>query len=234
MAIYITGDTHGGAGYNGISDFSKLNTRQFPEQLNLSRNDYLIICGDFGAVFHGGNRDRYWLNWLEDKNFTTLFVDGNHENFDLLEKYETIEKFNGKVHKIREHVFHLQRGQMYSIQGKRVFTMGGALSQDRRILKDGSKSWWDAELPSQAELDFGILNLEKSNFKVDLIITHDAPSSIVKQINSKYSTNYLTEYLEYLRRIVDFDSWYFGHYHLDKSFESGKFNCVYQSIIKYI
>lgn len=39
MAIFMTGDTHG--------DFSRFSARAFPEQKDLSKADYVIICGDY-------------------------------------------------------------------------------------------------------------------------------------------------------------------------------------------
>ena len=41
--IYITGDTH------IPTDVGKLSSKRFPEQKNLTKNDYVIICGDFGG-----------------------------------------------------------------------------------------------------------------------------------------------------------------------------------------
>ena len=38
--IYITGDTH--------AQFNRFSTKHFPEQKNMTRDDYVIICGDFG------------------------------------------------------------------------------------------------------------------------------------------------------------------------------------------
>ena len=40
--IYVTGDTHANI------DIEKLNTTKFPQQKTLTKDDYLIICGDFG------------------------------------------------------------------------------------------------------------------------------------------------------------------------------------------
>lgn len=74
--IYITGDTHGG--------FQRFGSKYFPQQMQMGRNDCMIICGDFGGLWDGGQKDQHWLDWLAEKPFTTLFVDGNHENFDLL------------------------------------------------------------------------------------------------------------------------------------------------------
>ncbi|WP_260504042.1 hypothetical protein [Paenibacillus illinoisensis] len=73
----------------------------------MTKDDYVIIVGDFGLIWDGSNEDRYWLKWLDKtKSFTTLFLDGNHENFDLLEQYP-VENWNGgKVHRINKSVIH--------------------------------------------------------------------------------------------------------------------------------
>lgn len=39
--IFITGDTHANI------DISKLSVKNFPKQKDLSKNDYLIVCGDY-------------------------------------------------------------------------------------------------------------------------------------------------------------------------------------------
>ena len=76
-------------------DIQKLNTKRFPEQKNLTKDDYLIVCGDFGLVWDESPEERYWRKWLDDKPFTTLWIDGNHENFELLKEFPVINKFGG-------------------------------------------------------------------------------------------------------------------------------------------
>ena len=70
--IYITGDTH------IPCDISKITTKKFPDSKKLSKSDFLIICGDFGGVWNNNNEELYWRKWLNNKKFTTLFIDGNH------------------------------------------------------------------------------------------------------------------------------------------------------------
>ena len=86
--LYITGDTHGG--------FQRFNTKIFPQQKQMGRSDYAVITGDFGGVWDDSPREAYWLNWLEEKPFTTLFVDGNHENFDRLVSFPSTSGREGK------------------------------------------------------------------------------------------------------------------------------------------
>lgn len=220
--IFVTGDLH--ADY----DWSKLNTSNFPEQKSLTRNDYVIICGDFGAVWDGTKTDTYIQNWHESKNYTTLFVDGNHENFDLLAQYKVEEWHGGKVQFITPHIIHLMRGQIYEIDGYTFFTMGGAQSQDmwHRI---ESVSWWREELPSDNEYEEGLDNLERVGNKVDYIISHCAPDSVEDLLSSHmYGHDKLTNFLEIVRQTVEFKDWYFGHYHMDIDY--GKFHCLYNQL----
>ena len=89
--IYITGDCH--------HDFRKFNIEAFPEQREMTKDDYVIICGDFGGVWvrdEESTEEKWWLDWLEERSFTTLFVDGNHENFDALGypfPYQNLDQF---------------------------------------------------------------------------------------------------------------------------------------------
>ena len=76
MAIYVTGDVHGRAEC-GSSRFA---FRNWPLGRILTRDDVVIVAGDFGFVWDGSNAERYWLDWFESKPWATCFVDGNHEN----------------------------------------------------------------------------------------------------------------------------------------------------------
>ena len=123
--IYVTGDTH--------TEPSRLSNKNFPEQAEMTKEDYVVILGDFGLVFAAPDESReekYWLDWLEERPFTMLFVDGNHENFDRLDAYPVEEWHGGKIQKIRPSVIHLMRGEIYDIDGASVFTFGGAASRD--------------------------------------------------------------------------------------------------------
>lgn len=68
--IYVTGDTHGALSIN------KLSSDEFPQGKELTKNDYVIICGDFGLVWNNNGEDYWWRRWLDNKPWTTLFVDG--------------------------------------------------------------------------------------------------------------------------------------------------------------
>ena len=243
--IYITGDTH--------SNFIRFNEDNFPVQEKMTKNDYVIICGDFGGVWtfeEESNREKEALNWLNNKEFTTLFVDGNHENFTRLYNYPVEEWHGGKVHKIRESVLHLMRGEIFDINNKKFFAFGGAKSHD---IQDGilnldeeekiyqyrkrgayfrirNYSWWDLELPTKEEMQNGIKNLEKVNYKIDYIISHCCPSNIQSLINLSYKKDILTDYLQEISEKCEFKKWYFGHYHDDKQINS-QYVLLYNDIV---
>ena len=188
--IYITGDCHG--------NFKRFNASIFPEQKEMTKDDYVIICGDFGGVWNRDSEsdtETIVLDWLDCKPFTTLFIDGNHENFDRLYSYP-VENWNGgKIHRIRPSVIHLMRGQVFELGGKKIFTFGGASSHDidggilepddpdfkkkKRVLDKGWRtyrinhlSWWKEELPSEEEMETGRKNLAEHDNDVDYIVTH--------------------------------------------------------------
>lgn len=226
--IYVTGDTHGGI------DVKKLSNKRFLANKQLSKNDYVIVAGDFGFVWDGSREDLYWLNWLKEKNFTTLFVDGNHENFDLLNSYPVQNWNGGKVHFINGSVIHLIRGQVFNIDGNKIFTFGGANSSDKEYRKEG-KSWWKQEMPSVEEYSEGMENLKKENWTVDYIITHTCPASILQLVNDRFNkTKEITEIHHYFEKVMnqtDYKSWFSGHDHVDTSINE-KHRILYQDLIK--
>lgn len=120
MSIFVTGDVHGVAEY-GASRFS---SRVWPLGRTLTRDDVVIVAGDFGFIWSGSNTDKYWLDWFESKPWTTCFVDGNHENHHLLAGLPMREWNGGLVHEVRPHVLHLMRGEMFDITGTTMLRHG--------------------------------------------------------------------------------------------------------------
>ncbi len=221
--FYITGDTH------IPIDVQKLSPEFFPLQKTLTKNDYLIICGDFGGVWDNSSIRTGYLQWLNECNFTTLFVDGNHENFDKLYDMPVSPWNGGKVHYVRDNIIHLMRGQVFEIDGKRFFTMGGGNSIDK-AMRTEHITWWSQEMPSKEEYSIATENLQKNNNRVDYIITHTAPTSIITQnnLNNHYEEE-LTNFLQRVMTYVSFDKWFFGHFHDDMVIDD-KFYLMFNKI----
>lgn len=223
--IYITGDLHGDI------NIKKITTKQFPDQKNLSRDDYLIILGDFGAVWYGNQKDNYLLGWHEKKNYTTLFVGGNHENYDVLNSYPAEYWKGGKVHKIRDHVFHLMNGQIFTIENRKFFVMGGATSHDKEYRKEGI-SWWAGEEPGLADYQEAEQNLLQHKWNVDYVLTHTIPQKVYEEIvtNRLDSNSRLERYLNVLIDKIQYKNWYAGHLHQDSFVAKYQLQIMYQTV----
>ena len=223
MSIFITGDMHG--------EYSRFEDERLK---GLKEGDYLIVCGDFGFIWASEKKDDFEIlvenKQLDDLEktlpYTVLFIDGNHENFDRLEKYPEAEKFGNKVHKIRENIYHLERGRVYTIEEKNIFCMGGAASIDKYMRIPGL-SWWHQELPSEEEYERATESLKQCNYKFDYVLTHTAPVEVIKQMGfNPYRSEdlELTSYLSYVMEQCPFKQWYFGHWHIDEEIELTKSN----------
>lgn len=222
--IYLTGDTH------IPIDINKLNTKNFSEQKEMTKSDFVIVLGDFGLLWKEDKTYRYWKKWLEERNFTTLWIDGNHENSDWINSLKVSEWHGGKVHKISDSIIHLMRGQIFEIEGSKFFIMGGAESIDK-IYRTEGVSWWEREIPSYEEEQEAIDNLLKYKNHVDYVLTHTCPKSLIfPMFHVKPLNDPTTKFLDYVWHIVDCKKWYFGHWHEDK--EYGRFQCLYNNVIK--
>lgn len=253
---YISGDTH--------AEFNRFSTKRFPAQKEMTRDDYVIICGDFAGVWDyklSSPEESYWLDWLNNKPFTTLFVDGNHSNHTRLKEFPRVKFHGGMAHKIRDNVYHLMRGYVFEIDGKKIFTFGGAKSHDiqdgilyqkdyaslRDLVDDYNRrtkmgemlrideiSWWKDELPTSAEMKRGIKNLEKVNWTVDYVITHCPPREVCKWFGY-YDSDKLIEYFdELLERGLKFKEWWGGHLHKNEYGIYGKYNVIYEDIVRLL
>lgn len=221
--VYVTGDTHG-----DLSRFAEINMRG---ESKWAADDVIIVCGDFGFLFLNNSFEESCLNELEKKPYTICFVDGNHENFSAIFEYPCEEWNGGKIHRIRKNIIHLMRGQVFNIQGKKIFTFGGAYSIDRAEKKLQSL-YWKEELPSDKELDEATKNLQAHDMKVDYIITHTAPQKIIRLMGyvPNEHDSCFTNWLEWIMEQVEFKKWFFGHWHIDKEI-TDKFRAMLNDVV---
>ena len=215
MSIFVTGDIH--ASY----DIAKLSESCF-DTAGLTKDDYVIICGDFGLVWNNSASEQYWLRWLDARPFTTLFVDGNHEGFSLLNSLPETTWNGGAVHQVATSVFHLKRGQLFNIDGYRIFAMGGASSSEYdRTHRTQGETWFNEEIPNEQERAAALETLDAANWDCDFVITHCAPSSCAQGISEhtdRLEIHPMDEYTDWLQTIQDrlaYRHWFCGHYHID-------------------
>ena len=219
--IFITGDTHG-----DYSDFVYRIAKN-----DIPYNSTIIVCGDFGFVWNVPFM-KSCLQKLIEMPYTFLFIDGNHEDFDLLNTYPVVENFGGSTHKIADNIYHLMRGQRFELEGKSFFTFGGAYSIDKQYRIEG-KTWWKDELPTNADYDTAERTLEKCGYKVDYVLTHTIPQSAVYLIGAVPDQHdaELTGYFDWLFTKLEFKEWFAGHFHVDK-IVMNKLHILYNDMIK--
>ena len=234
--IYIRGDTHG--------EECQFSEQAMPGESSWTADDILIIAGDFGCVFQGEDKylsERNKLNYLAQKPYRILFVDGNHEGFPFLMAYPAEIQYGAPVRRIRKNIFWLQRGYIYDIEGFLFFVMGGAHSMDKAFrLKYfevcGEKIWFEEELPSKEEFNRAIANLKEHNMEVDYIITHTAPRTIIPRLifaAPDMTDAELTGFLDWVYHEVKFNKWYFGHFHEDLEINDQMVAC-YKKVLQLI
>ena len=214
----MTGDTHG--------DIGRFRDKQMKK---LKKGDTLIVCGDFGFLWDDSRREHNDLKRLMSKNYTIAFVDGCHENFDLLEGYPVTEWNGGKVHMIAENIIHLMRGQVFEIEGKRIFTFGGGHSQDYDFRSD--EKWWKREQPSDEEIAEGIHNLREYDYKIDYVITHEPPASLKDCLGVDVLERLeMHAFFEDMIKVCTYEKWFFGKCHIDKHIPM-KFYAMFDGVI---
>ena len=221
--IYVTGDTH------CPIDIHKLSNSRFDDSM-MTKEDYLVICGDAGFVWHGRDKeDEWWQDWIAKKGYTTLFVDGNHENHAKLDAMPVVMWNGGKVHMLNDSLIHLMRGQVYNINGKLIFTMGGAVSTDKEFRIE-NKSWWAREMPSMDEYNEALTNLTNCGWDVDYVFTHTAPAGDIDRFASWIMHDDMTNFLQVVKKHLNYDRWFFGHFHDDREMDQG-LRMIYNHII---
>lgn len=220
--IYITGDTHG--------DPNRFLCSR--EEKTWTQEDTVIICGDFGFLFENNESENAFLDALEARPYTVAFIDGNHENFPAIFSYPEEQWNEGRVHRIRRNILHLMRGQVYNIEGKKIFTFGGGYSRDR-MRRKLNVSFWNEELPSSEEYHEAVRNLREHGNRVDIVLTHTGPKGIIRRMGCVPDPHEaeLTGFLEYLMYEIQFERWIFGHWHRDEDITE-QFTAVYFNMIK--
>ena len=140
----------------------------------------------------------------------------------MINAYDVTTWNGGKVHIIKTDengtpkVIHLMRGQVYEIEGKRIFVFGGAYSIDKAMRIEGRR-WWPQEMPNEEDMSEATRNLEAANWKVDYILTHAAPEETMSIFHPEHVHEMpLNGFLEYIREKTQYTHWYMGHLHRDE------------------
>ena len=217
--ICITGDMHG--------DISRFNDKRIKA---LKKNDVLIVCGDFGFVWDGSKREQKMLRKIGKKRFYTLFVDGCHENFDLLDRFPEADFCGGAVHRISGNLMHIKRGAVLSMQGYKFFAFGGGQTKEIDIRRE-SHTWFEAELPDNDEIDYASENLKNAGSEIDYIITHEPPASMKEFLGFEVNQiSFMHTFFDKVKTDCKFKMWFFGKAHINKLIPP-KYRCLFDEVV---
>lgn len=213
-----------------IGDFEKILT--FANRMELTENDYVIVLGDMGLLWRYDKKDCDPFIKMFERNykFNLYFIDGNHENFTLLNRLDTVDGMGY----VSEHIRWLKRGHCYRIDGKNILAIGGADSVDKFRRTEGT-NWWKAE----AITDDDVSRVDPK-IHYDYVLSHTCPSHIFNE-NKVYlctlgnivdDTNpdfHISDNkLEQIYQFIDFDKWLFGHFHVDLDIDE-QFTCLFNT-----
>lgn len=139
--------------------------------------DTIFHVGDFGIW----SNDKPFLNQmhflLNQWEIEMYFIDGNHENFDMLYDKKVLEDGTRYV---RDRITYIPRGYRWDWHGMTFLGLGGAVSIDKDFRVEG-RSWWAQE----ALTDEDILTAQ-SGGPVDVMFTHDSPASAPNSITDDW------------------------------------------------
>jgi 3-oxoacid CoA-transferase subunit A len=245
--LWIRGDTHG--------DFSWL--AAFCEENQTTYDDAIIITGDHGFLYYGSN------NWREKNikeaaakyKITIICLRGNHDDrpqnrvnkmlFSELESDPTTPS-GYYWEPDYPHIWYVADGSVITINDKRFLFVGGSSSVDKewRLLM-GWRYFKDEELTREEFINI----LDKIDHRYfDYVITHTCPEAwmptdlFMKGVDQSKVSRQTEEFLTTVSEIIDFDEWWFGHFHDDRfnmdieqtHAGQGMVNMIYNKVIRLI
>jgi hypothetical protein len=175
-AVVVAGDWHGNGGW------ARWVIAKVGQMLKREDRKIILHAGDFGVW--PGAAGRKFLDEvalaLHLADVELWFVDGNHEwHPELIALREEGLRYgaDGLVpidHPLHDQavIFWIPRGHRWKWHGKTWMGLGGAVSVDAAVRQEG-RSWWPEETFTGEQLKYAA-----RPGKVDVMLTHDAPSAV--------------------------------------------------------
>jgi predicted phosphohydrolase len=182
----------------------------------LKKDDFLIVAGDFGFLWDKTEEEDKTLRKIGKMPYYTLFIEGCHDNYDLINSYPTEDFCGGSAHHISGKLFHLGRGGIFNLCGVRVFAFGGGVSDDISE-RAAVNRYWAEEAASTEDISMARANLKAIGNSFDIAVTHEAPASIKQFLN--FEENLLAPvhyFFDEVKEQCTYQKWYFGKLHKRK------------------
>ena len=228
--IYITGDTHG--------DFTRI--ERFCERFSPARDDTMIILGDAGFNYYGGQRDQQVKQQMAAMPITIFSIHGNHEMRPGKIPTYHLDRWRGGsvfVEDAYPNLIFAVDGEVYDMEGLRTIAIGGAYSVDKFYRLAHGWNWWEDEQPTPI-MKKGIEKvLDYEGWKVDIVISHTVPLKyepvevFLPQVDQSMVDKSTETWRDQIEDRLQYRHWYAGHYHTEK--EIDKLTLLFESIREF-
>lgn len=220
--IYLSGDTHG--------EFARIEA--FCKRFGTCKDDVMIILGDAGINFDGRIPDMRKKVFLESLPITIFAIHGNHEQRpQTIEGYvETVWR-GGVVYweEAYPSLLFAKDGEVFDLDGKQAIVMGGAYSIDKMVRLMHGYGWWPDEQPSEEIKRYVECQLDRRDWKVDIVLSHTAPLKyepvevFLAGVDKSQVDKSTEKWLDWIEDQLDYQKWYCGHYHTEKKMDRLEF-----------
>lgn len=217
--VLITGDTH--------REFDRVYS--FCSRYPTTKEDIMIILGDAGINYYGGDRDKYFKKDLSGLPITFFCIHGNHEMRPAtVHGYKTKEWHGGLVYVEDDfpNLIFAKDGEIYDIAGKKVMVIGGAYSVDKDYRLKHGHNWFADEQPSDEIKEYVEAQLDRCGWKIDVVLSHTTPyqyrptDKFMSSIDQYKVDNSTEQWLRSIEERLTYDKWYAGHYHCDRKMDN--------------
>lgn len=140
--------------------------------------DTVYQVGDFG-VWPGARGHRYLssVNATCERLGIDLFVvPGNHEDYAQINAWP-VDEAGWIIHPDLPMIRYAPRGHVWTDSGVSFGALGGAISIDKMLRIEG-QTWWPEEDLTADEVERFIANAAALPNRLDVMLTHDAPSGV--------------------------------------------------------
>lgn len=228
--IYITGDTHG--------DFTRI--VRFCERIQPTRDDVIIILGDAGFNYYGGERDQQKKMMMSKMPLTIFSIHGNHEMRPAaIPSYQTTEWHGGKVYvePLYPNLLFAMDGEIYDLEGRQTIVIGGAYSIDKFYRLARGWNWWSDEQPSPEIRGKVERVLAERSWEIDVVLSHTVPLKyepvevFLPGIDQSRVDKRTETWLDGIENRLTYERWYAGHYHTEKRVD--RLTLLFESIEEF-
>ena len=218
--IWLTGDTHG--------HFDRVEA--FCREQQTTTDDILIILGDSGFNFGGGERDRFLKTRASQFPITIFSLHDNRENRPQnIPGYVEGSFHGGKILYEPQYpnLLFAVDGEVYRFAGTDCLVVGGAYSTGKEYRLVKGLGWWPDEQPSPEIKAYVEQQIREKQF--DIVLSHTCPfkyeptEMFLGGIDQRTVDDSTERWLDTIEESIQYKAWFCGHWHTDKRIDKMHF-----------